>query len=200
MKLLIATSNAGKTREMSRILKGLPIETLNLKAFPDIVPARETGKSFAANARIKAKTYHSQTGLFTLAEDSGLQVDCLNGDPGYRSARFAGTDASDDENLKELLRRLKGVKAAERSARFVSVMALTNGKKIWIATGKCHGRIALRPSGNSGFGYDPVFIPDGYNTTFARLGTKIKNKISHRAEALGKSRRILERLLAERSE
>jgi len=197
MKLLIATSNAGKTREMSKILKGLPVEIVNLKEFADIVLARETGESFVANARIKAKTYYRQTGLFTLAEDSGLQVDYLNGDPGYRSARFAGTEASDDENLRELLKRLRGVKAAERTARFVSVMALTNGKKVWIASGKCHGRIALRPSGSSGFGYDPVFIPEGYNTTFARMGTKIKNEISHRAEALAKSRRILERLLAE---
>ncbi len=199
MKLLIATSNAGKTREMSRILKGLPIETVDLREFTDIVPARETGKSFAANARIKVKTYYRQTGLFTLAEDSGLQVDYLDGEPGYRSARFAGTDASDDENLRELLRRLTGVRAAERTARFVSVMALTNGQKVWIASGQCHGRIALRPSGKSGFGYDPVFIPDGYNTTFARLGAKIKNEISHRAEALGKTRHILERLLAENS-
>ena len=119
MKLLIATSNAGKTREMSRILKGLPLEIVNLKEFADIVPARETGKSFAANARIKAKAYHRQTGLFTLAEDSGLQVDYLDGEPGYRSARFAGTEASDDENLRELLGRLRGVKAAERTARFV---------------------------------------------------------------------------------
>lgn len=199
MKLLIATSNAGKTREMSKILKELPIEIVNLKEFTDVVPARETGKSFAANARIKAKAYHHQTGLFTLAEDSGLQVDYLNGEPGYKSARFAGTEASDDENLRELLGRLRGVRAADRTARFVSVMALTNGQKLWLAGGKCHGRIALRPSGNSGFGYDPVFIPEGYNTTFARLGAKIKNEISHRAEALSNSRRILERLLAENS-
>lgn len=200
MKLLLATGNSGKVREISKILQGLPVEIVSLKEFKDIKPARESSNSFAANARIKARTYFRQAGLLTLAEDSGLQVDCLGGQPGCLSARFAGDDATDADNVKKLLRLMQGVKAEKRTARFVCVVAMTDGKKIWMATGKCEGRIATRALGTSGFGYDPVFIPNGYNTTFARLGVKTKNEISHRAQALGKARRIVERMLAERSE
>lgn len=195
MKLLLATTNSGKIREISRILKGLSLEVISLKDLENIEAADETGKSFAANARIKAKTHYRQTRLLTLAEDSGLQVDCLGGEPGVFSARYAGEDASDTENLKKLLRLMRNVKAVDRTARFVCVVAITDGKRLWLATGKCEGRIAVRASGNSGFGYDPVFIPEGYNTTFARLGTNVKNKISHRAQALLRARRILERYL-----
>ncbi|UCD56999.1 MAG: RdgB/HAM1 family non-canonical purine NTP pyrophosphatase [Candidatus Hydrogenedentota bacterium] len=200
MKLLLATSNAGKIREMCRVLAGLPLEIVSLREFKNVTPARETGTSFAANARIKARTYYRQTGLLTLAEDSGLQVDCLGGLPGHLSARFAGDGSSDADNVKKLLRLMRGVRAERRAARFVCVVAVTDGKRIWLATGKCEGRIASRALGNSGFGYDPLFIPEGYNTTFARLGAKTKNEISHRAGSLKKARRILERLLAERSE
>jgi XTP/dITP diphosphohydrolase len=200
VKLLLATTNSGKIREISRILKGLSLEEISLRDIENIKPAHETGKSFTANARIKAKTYFRQTRLLTLAEDSGLQVDCLGGEPGVLSARFAGKDASDSDNLKELLGLMRGVKTVDRTARFVCIVAITDGKRVWIVTGKCEGRIAAQPSGNSGFGYDPVFIPEGYNTTFARLGTRIKNKISHRAQALGRTRHILEKLLAEDSE
>jgi XTP/dITP diphosphohydrolase len=200
MKLLVATSNAGKIREISEILKGLPIEIVGLKRFKGIKPARETGASFLANARIKAKTYYRQTGLITLAEDSGLQTDYLDGRPGCLSARFAGDGATDAENVSKLLRLMRNTKREQRSARFVCVAAIADGKRMWIATGKCRGRIATRPLGRSGFGYDPVFVPEGYNTTFARLGAEIKNEISHRAEAFRKVRRILDRLLAEHPE
>ncbi len=199
MKLLLATGNTGKIREISKILDGLPVEIVSLKEIKNVKPARESGNSFAANARIKARTYVRQTGFLTLAEDSGLQVDRLGGQPGCHSARFAGDDATDADNVKKLLRLMRGVKAEKRTARFVCVVAITDGKKIWMATGKCEGRIASRPLGKSGFGYDPVFIPKGYDKTFARLGTKTKNEISHRAQALRKARRILERMLAERS-
>jgi XTP/dITP diphosphohydrolase len=199
MKLLLATGNAGKIREISRFLGSLPIDIVSLKAFENIVPARETGKSFLANARIKASVYHAQTGLLTLAEDSGLQVDYLDGQPGPLSARFAGEEATDPENVAKLLRMLRGVKSEHRRARFVCVAALTDGRKIWISTGKCEGRIAARPSGTSGFGYDPIFIPQGRNTTFARLGDEVKNQLSHRAQALAKMRRIIEKDLIEHS-
>ena len=195
MKLLLATGNSGKIREISRILAGLPLEIVSLKEFEDIVPASESGKSFVANARIKARAYYRQTRLLTLAEDSGLQVDILGGKPGCLSARCAGNGASDADNVAKLLRMMRGVEAKRRAARFVCIVAITDGKKIWIASGKCEGRIALRSLGQSGFGYDPVFIPKGYNTTFARLGVKIKNQISHRAQALERTRRILERML-----
>jgi XTP/dITP diphosphohydrolase len=199
MKLLVATSNAGKIREISRILEGLPIELVSLADFKDIKPAIESGNSFLANARIKTGTYYRQTGLPTLAEDSGLQVDHLSGQPGCLSARFAGDDATDAENVAKLLRLMRDAKGEQRRARFVCVVAITDGKRIWIATGKCGGRIATRRLGRSGFGYDPIFIPEGHQATFARLGTKTKNEISHRAMAFKKVRSILERLLAERS-
>jgi len=198
VKLLLATSNAGKVREISRILSGLPLDIVSLREFEEIVPARESDKSFVANARMKARTYYRQTGLLTLAEDSGLQVDILGGQPGCLSARFAGNGASDAANVRKLLRLMLGVEAKRRTARFVCVVAITDGKKIWLSTGKCEGRIALRALGESGFGYDPVFIPNGYNTTFARLGGKRKNMISHRAQALERARHILERMTLER--
>ena len=199
MKLLLATNNRGKIREIAGMLEEFPIETIALGEFKDIVPACETGKTFTANAKIKARTYFEQTGLLTFAEDSGLEVDHLGGAPGYLSARFAGEDCTDGDNVRKLLRLLRGVRAVDRTARFVCVVAITDGNKIWTATGKCEGRIAHRPSGTSGFGYDPVFIPTGYSTTFARLGVKVKNTISHRSRALPKARRILERIVGENS-
>ncbi|GAB4344319.1 MAG: XTP/dITP diphosphatase [Candidatus Abyssubacteria bacterium] len=195
MKCLLATANSGKVREIANILKDLPLDIVSLKDISTFTPVKETGNSFVANARLKAKAYYRQTGLLTLAEDSGLQVDYLNGRPGVFSARFAGENASDRDNVRKLLRELRGVKTEKRTARFVCVIVITDGKKVWIATGQCEGRIATRPSGKSGFGYDPVFIPKGYNTTFAQLGTGIKNEISHRAQALKKAHRILERIL-----
>lgn len=200
MKLLLATGNRGKIREITATLERLPVEIVGLGHFENITPAPETGKTFAANARIKAGSYHEQTGLLTFAEDSGLEVDYLAGAPGCLSARFAGEGCSDADNLRKLLRLLRGVKAADRTARFVSVIAITDGRKIWTATGKCEGRIAHRASGRSGFGYDPVFIPAGYNATFARLGVRIKKSISHRSRALAKAARILERITGARAQ
>lgn len=199
MKILLATTNKGKIREISRILRGLSLDIVSLRDIENIKPAKETGKSFTANARIKAKVYFRQTRYRTLAEDSGLQVDCLGGKPGILSARYAGPDATDADNVDKLLREMRGVKARDRTARFVSIIAITDGRRIWIAAGKCEGRIATRAAGQSGFGYDPVFIPEGHGTTFARLGPEIKNKISHRAQALAKARVTLERILAGRS-
>ena len=199
MKLLLATSNRGKIREIADMLEGLPLETVALGDLPNITPARETGKTFAANAKIKARSYFEQTGLLAFAEDSGLEVDRLDGAPGCLSARFAGEGCTDSDNVRKLLRLLRGVKACDRAARFVCVVAITDGENIWTATGKCEGRIAHRQSGTSGFGYDPVFIPIGYNATFARLGGTVKNAISHRSRALQKSRRILERIAGESS-
>jgi XTP/dITP diphosphohydrolase len=199
VKLLVATSNAGKIREISRILKGLPLEIVGLRDCHGIKPAVENGRSFAANAGIKVKSYYRQTRLVTLAEDSGLQVDYLNGKPGVMSARFAGEHATDEENVRELLRLMKGVSPQKRTARFVCVVGITDGRKMWISIGKCEGRIATRPLGTSGFGYDPVFIPDGYRKTFARLGTKTKNEISHRAQALARARLTIERIVAART-
>ncbi|RJP66749.1 MAG: RdgB/HAM1 family non-canonical purine NTP pyrophosphatase [Candidatus Abyssobacteria bacterium SURF_17] len=197
MKLLLATGNRGKVREITEMLRDLPIEIVSLREFPHVTPPVESGKSFAANARIKAETYFRQTGLVTLAEDSGLRVDYLRGQPGIFSARFARDGATDAENVRKLLRLLRGVKTGKRTAHFMCAVAIVDGKNLWTAVGKCKGRIAARASGRSGFGYDPIFIPKGYRTTFARLGEEAKNKISHRARALRKARAILERLLTE---
>ena len=139
MKLLLATSNRGKIREIADMLEGMPFETVALGDIPNITPAVETGKTFAANAKIKAKAYFEQTGLLTFAEDSGLEVDWLDGAPGVFSARFAGENCSDDDNVRKLLRLLRGVRAADRTARFVCVVAITDGEKMWTATGKCDG-------------------------------------------------------------
>lgn len=197
MKLLLGTKNRGKVREISKVLKDLPLEVVGLRDFKDIIEPAETGKSFAANARIKAKAYNQQTGLLTLAEDSGLIVDCLGGVPGVLSARYAGDGASDIENTRRLLREMRNVKSAKRTARFVCVIAITDGITLRIASGKCEGKIALRPIGSSGFGYDPVFIPEAYRTTFAKLGTGVKNEISHRGRALQKVPRLLNKFMLE---
>ena len=200
MKLLLATANRGKIREIADTLAKLPFEIIGLGDIEGIVPAEETGSSCLVNARIKAKSYQEQTGLLTFAEDSGLEVDYLNGAPGHLSARFAGEDSADADNVAKLLRELKGVMAENRKARFLCVIAIADGKRIRTATGKCEGRIAWRASGTSGFGYDPVFIPKGYRTTFARLGLDVKNSISHRAHALRKAKSLLEGMAGENAE
>ena len=199
MKLLLATGNSGKIREIAAILGRFPVEIVGLGEFANIEPAVESGKTFAANARINAKTYHEQTGLLTFAEDSGLEVDHLGGAPGCLSARFAGEGSSDADNVKKLLRSLRGVKAVDRTARFVSVIAITDGSGMWTTTGKCEGRIAHRPAGESGFGYDPVFIPRGFTASFARLGLEVKKTVSHRSRSLAKAIHIIERIIAEQN-
>ena len=196
MKLLLATGNSGKIREIAAILERFPVEIVGLGEFANITPAVESGKTFAANARIKARTYYAQTGLLTFAEDSGLEVDHLGGAPGCLSARYAGEGASDADNLKKLLKAMRGVKAVDRTARFVSVIAITDGTGMWTATGKCEGRIAHRPAGESGFGYDPIFIPKGFSASFARLGLEVKKSVSHRSRSLAKAVRIIERIIA----
>jgi XTP/dITP diphosphohydrolase len=200
LKLLLATGNRGKIREIAAMLERFPVKIVGLGECANIIPAVETGKTFIANARIKARSYHEQTGLLTFAEDSGLEVDYLGGAPGCLSARFAGEGASDADNVRKLLRSLRGVKASDRTARFVSVIAITDGIGMWTTTGKCEGRIAHRPAGEAGFGYDPLFIPQGYTTTFARLGIEVKKSISHRSRSLAKAIRIIERIIAERAE
>jgi XTP/dITP diphosphohydrolase len=200
VKLLLATYNSGKIREIAGSLRKLPFEVVGLDEYPEITPAVETGKTFVANAKIKARAYFKQTGILTFAEDSGLMVDYLGGAPGHLSARFAGEDSSDMENVKKLLGLMRGVRASERTARFATVIAITDGERILTAAGKCEGRIAHRASGSSGFGYDPVFIPEGYGTTFARLGVEVKNSISHRSRALVGALRILEGIAAARTE
>ena len=198
-ELLIATKNAGKIKELKELLIGLPIQTRCLNAFPNITEPEETGANFAENAVLKAKYYALQTKLWALADDSGLEVEALNGAPGVFSARYAGENANDEEKIEKLLRELNNIKnIKDRRARFVCAMAIADetGEIKFLADGVCDGAIALTASGANGFGYDPVFIPDGFSNTFGELSDQIKRKISHRALATGKIIQHLRRFYA----
>lgn len=191
--LLIATHNKGKLRELRKLLAGVPLAFSGLDDFPSITAVQESGKTFAENASLKATGYAKQTGLLTLADDSGLEVDVLCGRPGVLSARYAGEGASDQERTAKLLAELANVPIEERSARFVSSVAIASedGKVLHVSNGACEGRIAFAPKGAGGFGYDPIFLPDGHKETFGELGPEVKNRISHRAQALMGARKFL---------
>ena len=191
--LLIATSNEGKRAEIQLLLSDLPVSLFDLRNFPAIEPIAETGATFVDNASLKAIGYATQTGLLTLADDSGLEVDALGGAPGVRSARYTGASASDAERIEALLAALAFVDQSKRSARFVSAVVIADSKReiLHISVGKCEGRIAFAARGAGGFGYDPVFIPNGGDLTFAELKPESKNEISHRARALATTRAYL---------
>jgi XTP/dITP diphosphohydrolase len=195
-ELLLATSNAGKVRELARMLSGLPVRLRDLSEFGPIPPVEETGETFEENASLKATFYGQQTGRLTLADDSGLEVEALGGAPGVRSARYAGADATDGERVARLLEEMKGISDAERGARFVCVLALFDpaSERLRLFRGICAGRIAASARGSQGFGYDPVFVPEGYHLSFAELPTEVKQRISHRALALADARDYLTRL------
>jgi XTP/dITP diphosphohydrolase len=192
LKIVLGTKNVDKLKELQSLLKGSKIQVLSLRDFPKCPDVKESGRTFEANARKKARFYAAHTGLLTLADDSGLMVDHLNGKPGVYSARFAGPGCGYQDNNRKVLKLLKNVPPAKRKAKFVCVIALYYGRKcIGIARGECRGRIALRERGKNGFGYDPVFIPNGFSNTYAELSPKTKNLISHRGRALRKSRLIV---------
>ena len=193
MKLLIATHNPGKVREYEKLLAGLPLElTYPAQEGLDIEVA-ETGESFAENARLKATAYARASGRWTLADDSGREVDARGGEPGIRSARYAGRGASDEERYRLLLAKLQGVPWEELTARFRCVIAVaTPAGQIHTAEGTCEGIIAFEPRGEHGFGYDPVFYLAEYGKTLAELPPETKNEISHRARAAQGVREILE--------
>jgi XTP/dITP diphosphohydrolase len=193
-KLLIATQNKGKFDEFFGILKDLPFEFLTLDNFNQNIQnlkVEESGKTFAQNATIKAKAYGKKSGLLTLADDSGLCVEALGRRPGIASHRYL--DGTDEDRYQKLLKEMKDVPAEKRLAKFVSVVALFDpvSGKVEIAEGECKGRIALTPKGTHGFGFDPVFIVDGLGKHFAELSLEEKNKVSHRAKALEKMKKIL---------
>ena len=194
--LLLATRNEGKLAELRQLLHDLPLELYGLADFPDAKTVPETGASFIENACLKAAGYATQIGLLTLADDSGLQVEALGGAPGILSARYAGEGASDADRTEGLLAELSVIPAARRSARFVSAVAIANseGQILNVSVGTCDGHIDFAPRGSGGFGYDPVFIPNGYNETFAELKSEIKNQVSHRARALLGTREFLRTL------
>lgn len=198
MKLVLATHNQGKVRELAEMLRdssilkrsdsatALPaatIDVISLKSYPDAPEVVEDGATYAENAAKKASVIAEYTGHLTLADDAGLEVNALDGAPGVNSKRWVGEDATDAQRIASLLEVLDGV--TDRHARFVSAIAVVHPDTApEIVTGVCEGRITHKPAGKSGFGYDPIFVPKGYERTFAELGDEIKNRISHRAKAL----------------
>jgi XTP/dITP diphosphohydrolase len=193
LELLIATRNAGKVHEVRPLLEGLPLRLRSLAEFTETTEVEETGATFAENAALKARGYALQTRLWTLADDSGLEVDALDGAPGIYSARYGGEGASDAERVMLLLDELSRTSDTRRRARFVCVIAIadSDARLVNLSTGSCEGSIALAPRGEKGFGYDPVFIPDGYAQSFGQLPSEIKQQISHRARALSAARSFL---------
>lgn len=181
-KLYIASKNKGKVKEIQYVLKNSGIEVLSLTDAPEIPDIHETGSTFEENAFIKAKAVYDILNAPVLADDSGLEVDCLGGAPGVYSARYAGEDATDEDNCIKLLSALKGVE--NRAAGFRCVLVLYDGKNKHVFDGVCRGTINHLPKGKTGFGYDPLFVPEGFSETFAELGPETKNKISHRGKAL----------------
>jgi XTP/dITP diphosphohydrolase len=193
MDLLLATHNPHKVREFSQLL-GKNFELFDLTAFPEVAMTEETGRTFEENATLKAIAASRDRRLLVVADDSGLEVDALGGAPGVYSARYAGENASDAENIDKLLRELsaQSVAAEKRSARFRCVIALAqNGKMLGTFEGVVEGSIVDPPRGKGGFGYDPVFQPNGFDQTFGEMSPESKNKISHRAQAIAALREQL---------
>lgn len=190
--LLLATTNLGKRSEVLALLADLPVEVVTLTAWPGITPPEETGRTFAENARLKASYYARVTGLLTVAEDSGLEVDALDGRPGVQSARLGGETASDADRCQLVLAALRerGVEAG--SARFVCALAVADsGGVLFESSGTVEGTIAPAPSGHGGFGYDPIFYYAPFGCTFAEAGAR-KIEVSHRTKALRPLRPWLE--------
>jgi len=196
MRLLVATMNAGKLAEYQRLLDGVPgLELESMASLSEPVDVVEDRDSFWANAQKKATEIAAVAGMACLADDSGLEVDALGGRPGVRSARYSGEGATDARNNWKLLEELSEVPAGRRTARFrcAIVVVDADGREIATVEGVCEGHIASGPKGTHGFGYDPVFVPDGYAQTMAELGAETKNTISHRARASAKLVPVLRR-------
>lgn len=185
-RLLIATGNSGKMREYSELLSGLPFELVSLKDLSISHEVDETGETFEENAWLKASEYAALSGILTLADDSGLEVDAINGEPGVRSARYGGDAcASDQDRVNLLLKNLENIPWEERTARFRCVIAVADsgGIEVTQAEGSVAGMIQYYPQGNDGFGYDPVFYLPSYDKTLAEISLEEKNQLSHRGNA-----------------
>ena len=190
--LLVATGNPGKMREVSHILNGLPFRVLSFQDLGMSMTVEETGATFAENAILKASAYCASAGMLTMADDSGLVVDALDGRPGVLSARYGGEGLTDPQRVELLLRELEGVPWEKRTARFRCVIALTwPGGQVETVEGVVEGVIQYEPEGCNGFGYDPIFhLPERVCTT-AQLSTSDKNRISHRGQAVRKAAELL---------
>ncbi|MCK5306004.1 MAG: RdgB/HAM1 family non-canonical purine NTP pyrophosphatase [Candidatus Omnitrophica bacterium] len=191
-EILIATRNKNKFIEIKKMLEPLGLKLKSLNDFKNIPEIEEDGETFVENARKKAIEASLGAGLISLADDSGLEVEALGGRPGVYSARFSGPEANDEKNIEKLIGLLKNTPENKLKACFRCLAVLADKNKIIAETeGVCRGRIILSPRGSHGFGYDPVFIPDGYDKTFAELGSEIKDKISHRAKAFGEMSEVI---------
>jgi len=196
IELVVATRNRHKTREIQPIL-GPEFSVRDLGAHPEVSETRESGTSFEENAKLKALAASRQLPALVIADDSGLEVDALGGAPGIYSARYAGANATDRDKIDKLLRELERVRATDdrRHARFRCVVALArNGDLLGMFEGTVQGRITDTARGDSGFGYDPIFVPDGFEQTFGELSEEVKNTISHRAKAIRALANRLQRL------
>jgi len=194
--LLIATKNSKKCKEVLKILEGLSFNFKSLIDLSSIETVEENGLTFKENAEKKAITYSKLLGILTIADDSGLMVEKLDGKPGVYSSRFAGDDASDLDNNKKLLSMMQDIPEGQRQASFVCHIAIADsGRLILGCQARCDGDITFTSKGESGFGYDPVFIPKGYDKTFAELGQNIKNKLSHRYKALERAKEELKNII-----
>jgi XTP/dITP diphosphohydrolase len=195
-RLLLGTRNSGKVKEITTILADSGWAFSSLQEFADVGPAPEDGVTYAENAIAKARFYAAATGMLALADDSGLEVAALGGAPGVYSARYAGEGATDADRRELLLAELTKVDVRDRRARFVAAVAIAtpDGEVLNLSEGICEGTITFEPHGTSGFGYDPLFVPDGYDQTFAELSDELKNRISHRARALMQLRDSLDHL------
>ncbi len=215
MRIVVASKNKSKIKEIRNclfdiFLASMAIEVVSMDEYPGILEIIEDGQTFEENAIKKAVVVAEYTGEIALSDDSGLVVDCLNGEPGVLSARFGGENLDDkgrNQLLLERINREKGEKGEKnacnqslKTARFVCALAIATPEGVVeTVQGSCEGIIADAPRGEHGFGYDPVFIPDGYTSTFAELGIEVKNKLSHRAKALEKARDVLKRAIRDRA-
>ena len=191
-KLLLATTNQGKLREYKSLLNGIPFELVTMAEEGIITIVDEVGENLEENAGLKAIALAKESRLLSLADDSGLEVDALGGEPGRLSARYAGENASDAERVDYLLQRLEDVPRENRTARFRCVIALAEpDEKVEYYSGECEGIIVFEPKGERGFGYDPIFYLPDYDKTMAELSMDVKNRISHRGKAAEKVRELL---------
>ncbi len=193
--IVVATKNRGKVAEIKEIMAkwGIDVITRDMAGVPPELDIVEDGKTFEENSLKKAKVIMEACGMPAMADDSGLMVDYLGGAPGVFSARFSGEEGNDMKNMEKVLKLMENVPRGERNAHFETVITLLypDGRKL-VAKGICRGEIAMAPVGEGGFGYDPIFIPEGYNQTFAQLGAAVKNEISHRGKALKELERLID--------
>jgi XTP/dITP diphosphohydrolase len=195
MKILVATHNPGKLKELTVLLAGFPAEFVLLDDIGIHDEIEETGSTFEENARLKASGYAQRSGLLTLADDSGLEVDALGGEPGVFSARYGGAGKTDEDRNQLVLEKMRDVPQDKRAARFRCVIAVAGpGKELFTVDGVVEGGIAYEPRGEHGFGYDPIFWMAEYGATLGELGPEIKNQVSHRGRAVRAARAHLEAL------